>query len=396
MFVAVRKGWEDHQSDGMEIWGVEMKIGIPKELKNNENRVALPPAGVYELVQAGHQVFVETAAGLGSAFSDQDYVEVGAEIVNTAAEAWKQEMVMKVKEPLPEEFKYFHEGLILFTYLHLANAREVAVALQEANVTSIAYENVQMDDGELPLLSPMSEIAGRMATQVGAEFLESPKGGKGILLSGVPGVRKGHVVIIGGGVAGTNAARIALGLDARVTVLDVSGKRLKELDTEFNGQIETLMSNSFNIEQQLKTADLVVGAVLIPGHKAPALVTKEMVAEMPKKSVIVDIAIDQGGIFETENKVGTHDDPIDVVEDVIHYAVANMPGAVAQTATLALSNATLPFAKKIVSGPIEQVIEHQPELARGVNTYRGYMTQQAVAEDLDLEYTPVNVALKGK
>lgn len=370
-----------------------MKIGIPREIKNNENRVALPPAGVFELVQAGHQVFVETNAGAGSAFSDQAYEKVGATIVKTAREAWAQEIVLKVKEPLPEEFKYFYAGLILFTYLHLANDLEVAEALQKANVTAIAYENVRLDNGELPLLSPMSEIAGRMATQVGAEFLESPKGGKGILLAGVPGVRKGHVVVIGGGVAGTNAARIALGLSARVTILDVNGERLKELDTEFNGQVETLMSNSFNIAEQLKTADLVVGAVLLPGHRAPTLVTKEMVAAMSDKSVIVDIAIDQGGIFATENKVGTHDDPTYIVEGVIHYAVANMPGAVAQTATLALSNATLPFMKKLSSGPINEVLSHERELARGVNVYHGLLVQKAVAEDLQLEYTPLEEAL---
>lgn len=366
-----------------------MKVGIPRELKNNENRVALPPSGVFELIEAGHEVFVETNAGRGSAFEDQDYRSVGATIVNTPGEVWSQEMVMKVKEPLPEEFKYFHEGLLLFTYLHLANASDVAVALQRAGVTSIAYENVKLDNGTLPLLSPMSEIAGRMATQIGAEFLESPKGGKGIILSGVPGVRKGHVVIIGGGVAGTNAARVALGLGSRVTVLDVNNNRLKELDTEFNGRIETLMSNSFNIATQLQTADLVVGAVLIPGHKAPTLVTKEMVADMPDKSVIVDIAIDQGGIFETENKVGTHDDPTYVVNGVTHYAVANMPGAVSQTATIALSNATLPFAKKLVSGPIEDVWAKEPALLRGANTYQGHLVQGSVAEDLDLPYTPL-------
>lgn len=366
-----------------------MKVGIPRELKNNENRVALPPSGVFELIEDGHEVFVETNAGHGSAFEDQDYRDVGATIVNTPDEIWSQEMVMKVKEPLPEEFKYFHEGLLLFTYLHLANASDVAVALQKAGVTSVAYENVKLDNGTLPLLSPMSEIAGRMATQIGAEFLESPKGGKGIILSGVPGVRKGHVVIIGGGVAGTNAARVALGLGSRVTVLDVNNNRLKELDTEFNGRIETLMSNSFNIATQLQTADLVVGAVLIPGHKAPTLVTKEMVADMPDKSVVVDIAIDQGGIFETENKVGTHDDPTYVVNGVTHYAVANMPGAVSQTATIALSNATLSFAKKLVSGPIEDVWAKEPALLRGANTYQGHLVQESVAEDLDLPYTPL-------
>lgn len=365
-----------------------MKIGIPKERKNNENRVALPPAGVHELIEAGHQIFLEAKAGLGSSFSDADYRNVGANIVS-AKEAWAQEMVMKVKEPLAEEFQYFHPGLLLFTYLHLANNKTVTQALQKADVTSIAYENVQLNDGTLPLLAPMSEIAGRMATQIGSEFLESPKGGKGIILSGVPGVRKGHVVIIGGGVAGTNAARIAVGLGARVSILDVNVNRLKELDTEFNGQLETLMSNSFNIANQLKTADLVIGAVLLPGHKAPTLVTQQMVKDMPDHSVIVDIAIDQGGIFATETKTTTHDDPTYTVEGVTHYAVANMPGAVAQTSTIALSNATLPFVKKLASAPVGIILKNDAALRRGVNTYKGKLVQKAVASDLNLPYTPL-------
>ncbi|MDN6839497.1 MAG: alanine dehydrogenase [Tetragenococcus halophilus] len=364
-----------------------MKIGIPKELKNNENRVALPPSGVYELIQGGHSVVVETDAGFGSAFTDEAYKEVGATVVNTPEKVWEQDMVMKVKEPLEEEYKYFREGLILFTYLHLAANKPVAQALQKAKVTAVAYENVQLDDNTLPLLSPMSEIAGRMAAQIGAEFLESPKGGKGIVLAGVPGVRKGKVVIIGGGVAGTNAAKIAHGLGAKVTILDVNIDRLKELDTEFNGQIETLMSNSFNIEEQLKTADLVVGAVLLPGRKAPTLVTRDMVKNMPDHSVVIDIAIDQGGIFETETKTTTHDDPTYIEEGVTHYAVANMPGAVAQTATIALSNSTLPFAKKLVQAPIEEVLQNEPALYRGTNTYKGYLVHAAVAEDLEIEHT---------
>ncbi|KFN90250.1 alanine dehydrogenase [Tetragenococcus muriaticus] len=367
-----------------------MKIGIPKEIKNNENRVALPPSGVYELIQSGHEIFVETHAGFGSSFKDEAYEEVGATIVQTPEEVWVQDMVMKVKEPLEEEYKYFRSGLILFTYLHLAANKPVAQALQKANVTAIAYENVQLDNHALPLLSPMSEIAGRMAAQIGAEFLESPKGGKGIVLSGVPGVRKGNVVVIGGGVAGTNAAKIAHGLGANVTILDVNINRLKELDTEFNGGVQTLMSNNFNIEEQLKTADLVVGAVLLPGRKAPTLVTREMVKNMPDHSVVIDIAIDQGGIFETETKTTTHDDPTYVEEGVTHYAVANMPGAVAQTATIALSNSTLPFAEKLVQGPIEEVLQNEPALYRGVNTYQGHLVHQAVAEDLGIEHTPLS------
>ncbi|AYW50860.1 alanine dehydrogenase [Tetragenococcus halophilus] len=366
-----------------------MKIGIPKEIKNNENRVALPPSGVYELVQSGHEVAVETNAGYGSAFKDEAYKNVGATIVETPEEVWTQDMVMKVKEPLEEEYQYFRQGLILFTYLHLAANKPVAQALQKTNVTSIAYENVQLDNGTLPLLSPMSEIAGRMAAQIGAEFLESPKGGKGIVLAGVPGVRKGNVVIIGGGVAGTNAAKIAYGLGANVTILDVNIDRLKELDTEFNGKIQTLMSNSFNISEQIKTADLVVGAVLLPGRKAPTLVTRDMVKDMPNHSVVVDIAIDQGGIFETETRTTTHDDPTYTEEGVTHYAVANMPGAVAQTATIALSNSTLPFAKKLVAAPIEEVLQNEAALYRGVNTYEGQLVHPAVAEDLEIEHTPL-------
>ncbi len=370
-----------------------MKIGIPKEIKNNENRVALPPAGVHELIQEGHEVIVETNAGIGSAITDAEYQEAGAVIAATAAEVWAADMVIKVKEPLAEEYPYFREDLLLFTYLHLAANKPVAEALLKAKVNTVAYENVQLDNQSLPLLAPMSEIAGRMAAQIGTEFLESPKGGKGILLAGVPGVRKGNVVVIGGGVAGTNAAHIAYGLGANVTILDVNLDRLKELDAQFNGHIQTLLSNSFNIQEQLKTADLVIGAVLLPGHKAPVLVTREMVRNMPDRSVIVDIAIDQGGIFETGAKTTTHDDPTYVEEGVIHYAVANMPGAVAQTATHALSNATLSFAKKLAKAPLAEVLKAEPALYRGVNTYQGHMVHPAVATDLALPQTDLNELL---
>ncbi|MCD5002560.1 alanine dehydrogenase [Enterococcus saccharolyticus] len=367
-----------------------MKIGIPKEIKNNENRVALPPAGVYELTQAGHIVLVETNAGVGSAITDDAYREVGATIVSNAAEVWAADMVIKVKEPLESEYTYFREDLLLFTYLHLAANKPVAQALLAAKVNTVAYENVQLPNGSLPLLAPMSEIAGRMAAQIGAEFLESPKGGKGILLAGVPGVRKGNVVVIGGGVAGTNAAQIAHGLGANVTILDVNIQRLKELDTQFNGKVQTLLSNSFNIHEQLQTADLVIGAVLLPGRKAPTLVTRQMVQDMPDHSVIVDIAIDQGGIFETGAKTTTHDNPTYVEEGVIHYAVANMPGAVAQTATFALSNATLAFAKKLADTPLEQLIKEDSAIASGVNTYQGHLVHSAIAADLDLPFTQLN------
>ncbi|MHC5268216.1 alanine dehydrogenase [Enterococcus sp. LJL98] len=370
-----------------------MKIGILKEIKNNENRVALPPAGVYELVQAGHEVFVETNAGAGSSIADEAYSAVGATILESAEEVWASEMVLKVKEPLEQEYAYFREGLILFTYLHLAANKAVTQALLNAKVTAIAYEGVRLDNGTLPLLAPMSEIAGRMAVQIGAQFLEGPYGGKGILLAGVPGVRKGNVVVIGGGVSGTNAAQIASGFGANVTVLDVNVERLKELDSQFNGQIHTLLSNTFNIEQQLKSADLVIGAVLVPGRKAPTLVSREMVKNMPDKSVIVDIAIDQGGIFETSCSATTHDNPTYISEGVIHYAVSNMPGAVAQTATYALSNMTLAYIKMIANHSLETALKNDSALFRGVNTYQGHLVELGIADDLGLPGTPLEKLL---
>ncbi|MDO6298378.1 alanine dehydrogenase [Enterococcus gallinarum] len=361
-----------------------MKIGIPKEIKNNENRVALPPAGVYELVQEGHEILVEANAGIGSTFSDEAYRAVGATIVANAADVWAADMVMKVKEPLPEEYSYLRAGLLLFTYLHVAANPELAKALMSSKVRAIGYENVQLANGALPLLSPMSEIAGRMAVQIGAQFLEKIYGGKGVLLSGVPGVRKGQVTIIGGGVAGTNAAKMALGLGAQVTILDVSIPRLQELDQLFDGQVQTLFSNRFNIEAAIQQADLVIGAVLLPGKKAPNLVTREMVKTMAEKSVIVDIAIDQGGIFETEDRVTTHDDPTYIQENVIHYAVANMPGAVPQTATLALSIATLPYAKQLAADP-EKALRTNAALARGVIAFDGHFTLKEAAQDLAID-----------
>ena len=361
-----------------------MKIGIPKEIKNNKNRVALPPAGVYELVQEGHEVLVEANAGIGSTFSDEAYRAVGATIVANAADVWAADMVMKVKEPLPEEYSYLRAGLLLFTYLHVAANPELAKALMSSKVRAIGYENVQLANGALPLLSPMSEIAGRMAVQIGAQFLEKIYGGKGVLLSGVPGVRKGQVTIIGGGVAGTNAAKMALGLGAQVTILDVSIPRLQELDQLFDGQVQTLFSNRFNIEATIQQADLVIGAVLLPGKKAPNLVTREMVKTMAEKSVIVDIAIDQGGIFETEDRVTTHYDPTYIQENVIHYAVANMPGAVPQTATLALSIATLPYAKQLAADP-EKALRTNAALARGVIAFDGHFTLKEAAQDLAID-----------
>ncbi|HIZ53335.1 MAG TPA: alanine dehydrogenase [Candidatus Enterococcus avicola] len=370
-----------------------MKIGIVKEIKNNENRVALPPAGVYELIQAGHEVYVEKDAGKGSSITDEAYQVVGAKVVADPKDVWANDLILKVKEPIESEYKYFREGLILFTYLHLAANKPVTEALMKDKVTAIAYEGVRMDDGSLPLLAPMSEIAGRMAVQIGAQFLEGLSGGKGILLAGVPGVRKGNVVIIGGGVAGTNAAQIAVGFGANVTILDVNVARLKELDIQFDGKVQTLLSNAFNIAEQVKNADLVIGAVLLPGRKAPTLVTREMVRSMEDKSVIIDIAIDQGGIFETTAKATTHDNPTYVDEGVIHYAVANMPGAVAQTGSYALSNRTLEFVKYLTSMPIQEAIQTNSALARGLNIYNGYLVEAGIAADLDLPATDLSTVL---
>ncbi|HZG18014.1 MAG TPA: alanine dehydrogenase [Candidatus Bathyarchaeia archaeon] len=366
-----------------------MIVGVPKEIKNNENRVAMTPAGVTALVQNGHKVLIETNAGMGSGFTDNDYVAQGAKIVPTAAEAWAADMVMKVKEPLASEYNYFREGLILFTYLHLAPEPELTRALAEKKVIAIAYETIQLDNGALPLLSPMSEVAGRMAVQIGAQFLEKPYGGKGILLGGVPGVQKGEVVIIGGGIVGTNAAKMAVGLGANVTIIDVSADRLRQLDDLFQGRVQTLMSNSYNIANAVKKADLLVGAVLIPGARAPRLVTEEMVKTMSPGSVIVDVAIDQGGSIETIDRITTHDNPTYVKHDVIHYAVANMPGAVARTSTLALTNVTLPYALQIANKGYREAIATNRPLAKGVNVIEGKVTFKAVAEAHGLPYEPI-------
>ncbi|WP_243291256.1 alanine dehydrogenase [Bacillus sp. FJAT-47783] len=363
-----------------------MKIGVPKEIKNNENRVAMTPAGVVNLRNAGHEVFIEKGAGIGSGFLDDQYVQAGAEIVGTAEEAWSMEMVMKVKEPLEEEYKYFREGLLLFTYLHLAAEPELTKALIDHKVVGIAYETVQLPNGSLPLLTPMSEVAGRMSTQIGAQFLEKTKGGKGILLGGVPGVRRGKVAIIGGGVAGTNAAKIAIGFGADVTILDVNPDRLRQLDDIFKQDVHTLMSNPYNIMEAVRDSDLVIGAVLIPGAKAPKLVTKEMIESMGEGSVVVDIAIDQGGIFETTDRITTHDNPTYEKFGVLHYAVANMPGAVPRTSTIALTNVTVPYAIQIANkGYVQAALENEP-LQKGINTLDGYVTYKAVAEAHGLSY----------
>ncbi|MGJ9457429.1 alanine dehydrogenase [Oceanobacillus sp. CF4.6] len=367
-----------------------MKIGIPKEIKNNENRVAISPSGVDALVNAGHKVYIESKAGHGSSFSDKEYQTSGATIVKAVEDIWKQEMVMKVKEPLPEEYRYFREDLILFTYLHLAAEPELTKALLESKVTSIAYETVQGKDGSLPLLAPMSEVAGRIAPQIGAQFLEKPKGGKGILLSGIPGVSRGRVTIIGGGVVGTNAAKIALGLGADVSILDLSPIRLRELDHLFGNQVNTIMSNPYNIAESVAQADLVIGAVLIPGTKAPKLVTKEMVQSMKERSVIVDVAIDQGGIFETTDRITTHADPTYEKHGVVHYAVANMPGAVPKTSSLGLTNVTLPYALKIANKGLKKASNEDEGIYKGINTMNGKITYKSVAEAHDLLFQEAN------
>ena len=371
-----------------------MIIGIPREIKNNENRVAITPSGVVNLIHAGHKVRVETHAGTGSNFTDEEYRDAGAEIVETASDIWmNSEMVMKVKEPLPSEYGYFRKGLVLFTYLHLAAEPELTKALVENEVTAIAYETVAVDQ-KLPLLTPMSEVAGRMATQVGAQFLEKSFGGKGILLSGVPGVSRGKVVIIGGGIVGTNAAKMAIGMGAHVTIVDLNPNRLRELDDQFGSDIQTLMSNPLNIAEAVKEADLVIGAVLIPGAKAPKIVTEDMVKDMKEGSVIVDVAIDQGGNFETVDHITTHDDPIYEKHGVLHYAVANIPGAVPRTSTIALTNVTIPYALQIASKGVNQAVEGNKAIEAGVNTANGHLTYEAVARDLGYEYKPVREALQ--
>lgn len=357
-----------------------MTIGVPKEIKNNENRVAVTPAGVEALAAAGHTVSVQKGAGEGSGFLDAAYQQAGAIIVETAAEAWGANMVMKVKEPIESEFQYFRTDLILFTYLHLAAEAKLTKALLDSKVTAIAYETIQLPNGTLPLLTPMSEVAGRMAVQVGASFLEKPYGGKGVLLSGVPGVRRAKVSIIGGGVAGTNAAKIAVGLGAEVTILDNNLDRLRQLDDIFGYQVSTLASNSSTIAQSVKSSDLVIGAVLIPGAKSPKLVTEAMVSSMEPGSVVVDVAIDQGGIFETADHVTTHDNPTYVKNNVIHYSVGNMPGAVPYTSTIALTNATLGYALQIAGKGYKRAFADNAALLKGLNTYEGNVAYKAVAD----------------
>lgn len=370
-----------------------MIIGVPKEIKNNENRVAITPSGVIQLIGAGHTVLIEKNAGEGSSFSNAEYEQAGAKIINSASEVWeKAQMILKVKEPLPSEYPYFRPGLIIFTYLHLANESQLARALIENKVTAIAYETLSVNK-TLPLLTPMSEVAGRMAVQIGAQYLEKSEGGKGILLSGIPGVKRGKVTIIGGGVVGTNAAKIALGFGANVTIVDLNSNRLRQLEEIFGTRIQTLISNSYNIADAVKDSDLVIGSVLIPGAKAPKLVTEEMVKTMQPGSVIVDVAIDQGGNFETVDHPTTHDDPIFVKHGVIHYAVSNIPGAVPRTSTIGLTNVTIPYAVEIANKGLVKAITESEAIKSAVNVLNGKVTYEAVARDLRLTYVTVEDAL---
>lgn len=366
-----------------------MIIGVPKEIKDNEYRVGLVPAGAEALTRAGHRILVEKAAGEGSGISDAHYKAAGAEIEPDREKIFDQaEMLIKVKEPLPEEYAQLREGQILYTFLHLAANPELTRVLLNKKIKGIAYETIQCDNGSLPLLTPMSEIAGRMAVQAGAKCLEKVLGGRGVLLGGVPGVAPGKVTILGGGVAGLNAAKIALGMGAQVTVLDINFERLRYLDDIFGGRVETLFSNTFNIEEKVTNSDLVIGAVLIPGHKAPHLVTKSMVSKMPGGSVIVDISVDQGGCIETTRPT-SHSHPTYVIDGVVHYCVTNMPGAVARTSTFALTNATLAYALEIASKGFLKAIKENNSLARGLNLIDGKVVHKAVAEDLGYEYSPL-------
>lgn len=369
-----------------------MIVGVPKEIKNNENRVALTPQGAAEFVRKGHRVYVESSAGTGSGFTDAEYAAAGAELTDVTSVWNKADMIMKVKEPLSSEYGYFRPGLVLFTYLHLAAEPSLTKALVDSGVTAIAYETITAG-GTLPLLTPMSEVAGRMAAQIGAQLLEKNKGGKGILLSGIPGVSRGKVTIIGGGIVGTNAAKIAIGLGADVTIIDLSVNRLRELDDLFGNSIHTLVSTPTNIADAVASSDLLICAVLIPGAKAPRLVTEDMVKRMSPGSVIVDVAIDQGGIVETIDHITTHDNPTYVKHGVVHYAVANMPGAVPRTSTLGLTNATLPYALKLADRGALEILKLDPAVRAGLNVFQGQVTYEAVARDLGYDYIPADRAI---
>lgn len=370
-----------------------MKIGVPREIKNHEYRVAITPAGVMEMVRHGHEVFIEQDAGIGSSISNEEYVKAGAKMLATADEVWQTgEMIMKVKEPIAAEYDRMRDGQLLFTYLHLAAEQKCTDALLKNKVTGVAYETVELADRSLPLLAPMSEVAGRLAPQVGAYSLMRANGGRGVLLGGVPGVKPAKVVVLGGGVSGLHAAQIALGMGADVTILDLNIPRLRQIDLAFNGAIKTLASNAYAIEQECIAADLVIGAVLVPGAKAPKLVSNELVSRMKPGSVLVDIAIDQGGCFE-DSHATTHADPTYTVHNSVFYCVANMPGSVPNTSTYALTNVTLPYAVALANKGWKQALKDDAALALGLNTHAGKVTYPAVAEAFGYELLKLEDAL---
>jgi alanine dehydrogenase len=366
-----------------------MIIGVPKEIKNNENRVALTPAGAKELIKRGHQVYVQQTAGLGSGFSDEDYKAAGASLLPTIEATYQiAEMIMKVKEPIESEYSLIKPNQLLFTYFHFASYEPLTKAMVASKAICLAYETVEKSDRSLPLLVPMSEVAGRMAIQKGANYLEKPLGGRGILLGGVPGVLPAKVVILGGGIVGTQAAWMAAGLGADVIIMDVSLPRMRYLADVMPANVKTMMSNEYNIREQIKQADLIVGAVLIPGAKAPHLITKDMLKDMKKGTVLVDVAVDQGGCIET-CKPTTHENPTYIIDDVVHYCVANMPGAVPYTSTLALTNATLPYAIQLADKGWKKAAQENADLVPGLNVIQGDIVYKAVAEAFSLPYTPV-------
>jgi len=370
-----------------------MIIGVPKEVKDHESRVGLVPSGVTALLEAGHRVLVQTGAGAASSLTDQEYQDAGAEILASAAEVWSQsDLVVKVKEPQPSEYELLRPGLLLFTYLHLAPLPELTETLLQKRVTAVAYETIREADHSLPLLTPMSEVAGRMAVQVGAQYLEAPNGGRGILLGGVPGVAPANVTILGGGVVGHNAAKIAVGLGAHVTIIDKNLNRLRELDDIYSSAIVTLASNVYTVRESLRLADLVIGAVLIPGAAAPRIVRRSMIAAMKKGSVIVDVAIDQGGCLETSRPT-THTDPVYYVDGVLHYCVSNMPAAVPHTSTFGLTNATFPYLLDLANKGLKRACEENDAIRQGVNTYQGSITYRAVAESQDRPWKELSAVL---
>ncbi|CAN5385547.1 alanine dehydrogenase [soil metagenome] len=372
-----------------------MKIGLPKEIKDNEYRVGLTPAGVQALSDAGHDLYVQKSAGEGSGFSDEQYVNAGATMLETADEVWQTgDMIVKVKEPVAPEYPRMRENQLLFTYLHLAPELELTKQLMDRKVTGVAYETITDKKGTLPLLTPMSEVAGRMAVQVGATYLEKMNGGRGILLGGVPGVPAANVVIIGGGVVGTEAAKMAVGFGAHVTIIDINLDRLRQLDDIFLSKVQTLASSRYAIQEAISHADLVIGGVLVVGAAAPKLVTRDMLKLIPNGAVLVDVAVDQGGCFETTHAT-THSNPTFYEEGVLHYCVANMPGAVPRTSTFALTNATLPYALALANKGFEKAIQEDKGLAEGVNTYAGKLTYKAVADSQNLEYTPLESLVDG-